>query len=179
MTVTLPLPAGVLFVSAGPDVTSSGGQVVAELGTMVANAQITFNVILQPTVVGNLEQTASVSSDSYDPVASNNTSSVTTQVIPAADLAVSLTGSASTANTIDDFTYTVVVTNNGPDQATDVEVNDTLPAGATVVSLSSTSGVPTQTDGVVSLSIGSLDQGATATMTIVVAPERRAGLDAR
>jgi uncharacterized repeat protein (TIGR01451 family) len=69
-----------------------------------------------------------------------------------------------------DLTYTVTVTNNGPDAATGVAFADTLPAGATFVSAASSRGAVTQAGGVVNADLGSLEAGDSATITIVVRP---------
>ena len=177
VAVTLPLGPGVGFVPAGSSstVTSSGGQVVAYLGDMAANSQIVLTVIVQPTIAGSLTQTATVSTSSLD-LNPNNTASATTQVNPAADLAVNLAASVAAANPNVDFDYTLTVTNNGPDDATNVAVSDTLPLGASFVSASSSAGlVQAYSDGIVSLSIAALNVGATATMTIVVDPTAAPG----
>jgi len=170
--VTLPLPQGVVLVSADPGqgtVTSSGGQVVANLGNLAATTPATLTVIVQPTTAGTLIQTATVSSTSIDPNLSNNTSSATVQVDPSADLALSITTSASQAETNQDFQYTVLLTNNGPSPAAGVELTDTLPAGVTYVSASAgMAGTPSNNSGVVSLSIATVADGATVTMTILV-----------
>ena len=49
-----------------------------------------------------------------------------------ADLALTKTVSNATPNVGDTITFTVTLTNNGPDAATDVQVNDLLPAGSVV-----------------------------------------------
>ena len=74
------------------------------------------------------------------PTRANNTPSVTAQVIPAADLAVTIIPSDSSANPDSDLDYLVEVTNNGPSEATDVVLLDTLPAGMTYVSALSPQG---------------------------------------
>jgi uncharacterized repeat protein (TIGR01451 family) len=173
VTATLPLPAGVAFVSAGPGaatVTSSNGQVFISVGSIAAGTEVTVTVLVQPTIVGSLAQTVYLSSTSFDPVLSNNTATTTTEVDPAADLAVAITGSAGAADTADDFTYTVTATNNGAGTDDGVQLSDTLPVGVSVVSLSSSLGVPTEAGGVVTLLVGSMDEGATATLTIVITP---------
>ena len=59
-------------------------------------------------------------------------------VAPTADLSITKTASPDPVTTGDDLTYTVTVTNNGPDPATSVVVTDNLPAETTFVSCSST-----------------------------------------
>jgi uncharacterized repeat protein (TIGR01451 family) len=59
---------------------------------------------------------------------------------PTADLSITKTASPDPVTTGDDLTYTVTVTNNGPDPATSVIVTDNLPAETTFVSCSSTGG---------------------------------------
>src|SRR4029079_8343246 len=60
--------------------------------------------------------------------------------VGAADLAITKTDSPDPVITGNDVTYTVTVTNNGPDAATSVTVTDNLPAETTFVSCSSTGG---------------------------------------
>lgn len=61
-------------------------------------------------------------------------------VAPTADLSVTKTASPDPVTTGGDLTYTVTVTNNGPDPATSVTVTDNLPPETTFVSCSSTGG---------------------------------------
>ena len=61
-------------------------------------------------------------------------------VAPTADLSITKTDSPDPVTTGDDLTYTVTVTNNGPDPATSVVVTDNLPAETIFVSCSSTGG---------------------------------------
>jgi uncharacterized repeat protein (TIGR01451 family) len=60
--------------------------------------------------------------------------------VGAADLAITKTDSRDPVTTGIDLTYTVTVTNNGPDTATSVTVTDNLPPETTFVSCSSTGG---------------------------------------
>src|SRR5262249_51821554 len=63
-----------------------------------------------------------------------------------------------------EVTYTVTVTNNGPDPATGVTLTDTLDPGATFVS--ATGGV-TPVGGVLTFHLRTLADGGSATVTIV------------
>jgi uncharacterized repeat protein (TIGR01451 family) len=173
VVVTLPLATGMQFISAGPGftVTNSGSQLTVNVGAMADNAQATVTLVLEPTVAGNLVQTASVSSTSIDLNQANNASTSSTVVDASADLGVSVSGSADVAYTVDEFTFTVTVSNNGPDEASGVVLDDTLPAGVSVESLSASDDlVPTESAGVVTLSIGTMSVGASVSLTVVVNP---------
>ncbi|MGB9980541.1 hypothetical protein, partial [Methanobacterium sp.] len=80
----------------------------------------------------------------------------------AADLNVNQTVDNTHPSTGSTVTNTITVTNNGPDTANNVTLNEPLPSGLTFVSASSTS--YNSTTGV--WNIGSLGAGATATLTI-------------
>ena len=64
-------------------------------------------------------------------------------------------------------TYTITLTNNGPDSATDIELTDVLPGAVTLVSVTPSTGSCAGTSTVV-CALGTLVNGASATVTIVV-----------
>jgi uncharacterized repeat protein (TIGR01451 family) len=66
--------------------------------------------------------------------------------------------------------YGIVVTNNGPNDATGVVLNDSVPAGWTVVGVSSTQGTCTIAGTSLSCAIGALANGAQVGVTLVVVP---------
>jgi uncharacterized repeat protein (TIGR01451 family) len=72
-------------------------------------------------------------------------------------------------------TYTIVVTNSGPDQATGVVVNDLLPAGLVFVSSNVTQGSYVSGTGV--WTVGSINSGSTATLTLVARVSTTAAID--
>lgn len=86
-----------------------------------------------------------------------------------ADLAITKDGPAGRAPTGRNMTYTLTVTNNGPDPAADVVVTDTLPA-VTFVSATPSQGSCNQAAGIVTCNLGALGNLASATITIVVKP---------
>ena len=69
---------------------------------------------------------------SSTPTPANNSASAT-ETPQQADLAVTKTVSDPTPNVGDSITFTVTLTNSGPDAATNVQVTDLLPAGLTFV----------------------------------------------
>lgn len=83
------------------------------------------------------------------------------------DLAVTKTDSLDPIEAGSNLTYTVTVTNNGPEDATGVSVTDVLPAGVTYVSHTASTGTFNDTSGV--WTVGGLSNGASATLTITVA----------
>jgi uncharacterized repeat protein (TIGR01451 family) len=74
--------------------------------------------------------TATASSATTDPVPANNASSAQTTLRGVADLSITKAG-PSFATRAADLTYTIVVTNDGPEAATSVEVADPTPTGLT------------------------------------------------
>jgi uncharacterized repeat protein (TIGR01451 family) len=72
------------------------------------------------------------------------------------------------------LTYTINVSNNGPDDATGVVLTDTIPASSTFVSRSTTKGTCSGTT-TVTCNIGALANGESAVVTIVVTAPTTAG----
>jgi uncharacterized repeat protein (TIGR01451 family) len=90
----------------------------------------------------------------------------------AADLSVTKSDSPDPVAKGAALTYTMVVTNNGPASAAGVQLTDTLPANVQFVSAASTAGSCAQTGGTVSCNLGSLSNGTSATVTIIVTPKK-------
>ena len=95
---------------------------------------------------------------------------LTTGTVPTADLAVSVKASAGQVTLGGNVTYTVTLTNNGPNDAQAVALTDSLPSGAVVVSAMATTGSPTTSGGTVTLDLDTLADQATDTLTIVATP---------
>src|SRR4029077_17023425 len=86
------------------------------------------------------------------------------------DIAITKTVDNPTPNLGENVTFTIVTTNNGPSRATGVQVTDVLPAGLVLVSATASAGTYTVGTGV--WNIGSLANGATATLRIVATVTR-------
>lgn len=168
------LPANVTFVSANTTqglISRVGNVITVDIGSITLNGATTITIVVKPTATGLLTDTASVSATETDPVSANNGATVITQVNPSADLAVGITASPTPGLVGQPYTYVVTVTNNGQSDATSVSVVDTLPAGVTFVSAStSAGGTFTQAGSTVTGSFPTLISGASATLTIVVTP---------
>lgn len=122
-------------------------------------------------LVGETQSTSFPTKNPFQASHAGGTADVfVTKIAVAADLAVSKTDSPDPVFAGSPLTYTVTMTNNGPDRATGVTLTDTLPAGVTFVSAVSTQGSCTEAAGVVTCTIGNMANGATVTVAIVVTP---------
>jgi uncharacterized repeat protein (TIGR01451 family) len=87
---------------------------------------------------------------------------------PLIDLAVTKIDTPDPAKLNGQITYTMVVTNNGPDAATQVTVADSLPAGTSFVSVRTTQGTCANSGGLIQCSLGTIAKGGSVTITLVV-----------
>src|SRR5262249_54131488 len=149
VTVTDLLPSGLTLVSFNPAQGSyAPGTGVWMVGSLANGAQTTLT--LTATVGSSAAQTNQASithSDQFDPNTGNN-SATATETPQQADLQIRKGVSNATPNVGDPITFTVTLTDNGPDPATNVRVGDLLPAGLTFVSATPSQGTYDNTSGV-------------------------------
>jgi uncharacterized repeat protein (TIGR01451 family) len=86
---------------------------------------------------------------------------------PSSDLTLTKTANPTAATVGDTISYSIRVSNKGPDGATGVTVTDVLPGAVAFVSANTTQGTCSGTS-TVTCSIGTLAEDAGATITIVV-----------
>ncbi|MBK8068624.1 MAG: DUF11 domain-containing protein, partial [Rhodanobacteraceae bacterium] len=130
-SISLPLPAGTSFVSATADNagTCNAASPVAcsWTGPIVSGAtrSTTIVVAVAPAQTAALSATATVSLTpaGSDPNAANDTATATTGVQVQADLSITLADAPDPVTAGTQLTYTAVVTNAGPSDATAVVVN--------------------------------------------------------
>jgi uncharacterized repeat protein (TIGR01451 family)/gliding motility-associated-like protein len=158
------LPASLTLVSA----TTSKGSWASPLWTIetmavAETATLTIDATLNSNATSTVSNTASVSSSTIDPNVDNNIATEATSIDTSADLSIMKTASPEPAIAGELLTYTIVIENNGPSNATNVSVIDILPSELTFVSATSSTGSWSAD----TWSPGNLAAGNQATLTLV------------
>ncbi len=150
-----------------------GQAVTANIGTLLNGQSAVITLIVTPSVVGSLTNSATVTTTSSDTNAVNDTATCVTAVTvpPVADLALTLVSNVTTATLHDAFTYTLIVTNKGPADAVNAELTEPLPAGVAFGSASTTLGTVTNLAGIVTCDFDTLPAYGSATVSVVVTAE--------
>jgi len=109
------------------------------------------------------------------PLSDTDTVPITVGPDASANLAVTMTDAPDPVAVGNTLTYSIVVRNNGPSQATTVTMLDVLPAGVSFVSSTSSQGSCRFLNGVrtVECDLGSLANQSTASVGVVVRPTQR------
>jgi uncharacterized repeat protein (TIGR01451 family) len=152
----------------------SCGPVTVPAGTTQAASTFTVHITSPTTGAtgGDCPTTGTVNNTGSVTTTNDGTgqSSASTCVQALVDLSVTKAGSPATQTLgAGNITWTIVVTNNGPSEATGVTIADPMPAGNTFVSASSTQGSCTG-GAILSCSIGTMAAGASVTITLVTTP---------
>ncbi|MFD2564890.1 T9SS type B sorting domain-containing protein, partial [Aquimarina rubra] len=162
------LPSGVTYVD---DTPSQGNYVPAsgDWNVGILDNGDTATIDIQASVdIGTSGDTIvnsiTVTSDQNDPNITNNDLEETIVITNLADLVISKTVDNNNPNEGDTINYSIIVRNDGTEQATQLIINDLLPAGITYTSDSPSLGTYNNATG--DWIIGMLDAGATAILTI-------------
>ncbi|HEX6084139.1 MAG TPA: IPTL-CTERM sorting domain-containing protein [Thermoanaerobaculia bacterium] len=182
VTFTQTTPAGTVLQSftqpAGWSCTTppagGTGTINCTKGTMVATESATFLVAVLVSGGGPISSTVTGDSDTYDPDPLDNSATATTNVAAGstADLSITKTTPATSAPAGSLITYTIALTNNGPDAATNPVMTDALPSSLLFRSITTPAGFTCttpafRTTGTITCNAATLANGATATFTLV------------
>ena len=176
-------PGTVLAITVDPglEVVSGGGcahdttTITCQLGELQPGGPgVAFMVEVRAVAPGRSAVTANISSDRPDSQTSNNSASQSVDVTTSADLAVTLAESADPVKSRRDLVLTNTVTNAGPSPVTAVTLRDTFTTASlpelVVVSVTSSQGICTTSNGAVVCELGSLARWETATVMVTVRP---------
>jgi len=182
VTLSDTVPANTTFVSfsapAGwtPSTPAVGGTgtVTATKASLASAGTAPFTLVVKVSNSANgstvITDTATISATTTDPTPGNNSATATTNVNGQADVSVTNSGTP-TPNVFagNNITYSITVSNAGPDPALNVQLTDAAPANTTFVSMTQNTGPSfTCTPNTANCSISSLASGASANFSFVV-----------
>lgn len=177
ITVSDSFPASLTDVSwsrsgtGGSCLTSSTGNINCTINLPPGDSEIfTATGTVDPDATGSLVNTATLTPPAgvEDTSSGNDSATDTDTLTPQTDLQVSKSASSDSMLVYDPLTYTLTITNDGPSDAVGVVVTDTLPAGISFASASTTDCSPVGGDVVCNL--GNLTNEAVMTVKLMVTP---------
>ncbi len=163
------LPEGVGFV----DFTSTGtatcdetdGVIDCTIATLAPGESVVIVVNVTGDVPGRVVNEVTVQADQKDINRDNNRDTEETLIDPA-DLELEKTVDRSTVSLGGTVTYTLTITNHGPDMATDVTVVDELPSGLRLIKATPVQGSCSTTGQSLSCNVGTLDDQGSTSVTV-------------
>ncbi|HVI06940.1 MAG TPA: C25 family cysteine peptidase, partial [Candidatus Binatia bacterium] len=183
VTLTEPTPPNTNFQSITPPtgwtcttpaVGAAGTITCTDGSTLALNAPANFTLALQVnpgTPSGTtIAETATANAGNIVPNLTTNSATATVIVANANSADMAIVKTATPNGTVvegDTLTYTLSVTNNGPATATNVTVVDPLPSAVTYLQANSTAGSCSEAGGTVTCLLGTMNNGATATVTVL------------
>jgi uncharacterized repeat protein (TIGR01451 family) len=151
----------------------------SSLATGTANtANFTLILSVNSTTPSGTSITETDTATATNGVSSPTASSSATVLVAnanSADVAITKTGTPNPVTQGTPLTYTLTVTNNGPASATTVQVMDMLPSSLTYLSSTvtpSSQGTCSEAGASVTCQLGTMANGATATISILTIPEQ-------
>jgi uncharacterized repeat protein (TIGR01451 family) len=163
------LPSNLLLVNAGPSqgsCSNQAGLVTCDLGTIASGSRATVLLTCRPIVLGPITNVAFVTADQLDTDPANNSAQNTNVVDPAADLQLTMTDAPDPVLLTQTLTYSLFLTNRGPNVASNIVISDVLTASLTFISAQTTHGACTNNGNSVGCIIGELPLGERVVVTI-------------
>ena len=156
--------------SVPPNASGSGDitAVNATIATVAVGETVTYTVTIAvpSNYTGELVNTASVSSDVEDPDTTNNSQTDIDTMAALSEIAVVKTvASTSPYEVGGNIEFLITATNNGPSDATGINIVDKLPSGYNLVSVTPSIGTYTPANGL--WNVGGLTNTSSATLTVV------------
>ena len=109
-----------------------------------------------------------ITATATDPAGNTSEFSACAALVPAVELGVFKMDAPDPVQPGANLTYTITVFNNGPNNATGVQLTDTLPANVAFVSAAPAAAMCNEVSGIVECNIGNLAAGTQSVLTIVV-----------
>ena len=160
----LPLNNDLIYLNSSND-TFNDSNLIWEIPALLVDDEISLVITTKVNSSNNdIELIANVSSDTYDPIPSNNLDSDIVNVLPLCDLIIKVNVSQKEVDYGDIVDWLILVSNDGPDDAKDVSVSlsDLESLGLVVLDVSGDSFDKNNYDWIV----GDLDSGDSVSLTI-------------
>jgi uncharacterized repeat protein (TIGR01451 family) len=151
----------------------SNGTVTCDLGDVAPGDRITITVPITADTPQDVNDRATVYSDTPDPNPGNNYWEDGVTFIGSADLELHKTAAPDPVIAGTNLTYSFLVINNGPSKARNVVIQDVMPAGITILSVSApggtcNAGIPGNAGVPTTCTFDSMAKGDVKTMEVVV-----------
>ncbi len=156
------------------DAGSQSGTVTCDLGALASGASVTVRIDVAGTDAQDINDRATVESLTPDPNTGNNVADDGITVRGEADLRIAKTAAPDPVIAGNNLTYTLTATNDGPSSAVNVVVEDVMPAGVALVSItppaggSCIAGAPGDALLPTRCMLGTLADGASKSIIVVV-----------
>ena len=165
VSVSDALPTGYTLVSATPSAGTSYVAGVWTIGALNSGASATLQLSATVLASGNYTNTASrTASTPADPNAANDSAIAVVTPLATADIAMTKTVNNATPSVGQSVIFTVTVTNNGPANATGVQVTDLLPSGYSYSTHTLSQGTYSTTTGV--WNVGTVNSGSAPSLNL-------------
>jgi uncharacterized repeat protein (TIGR01451 family) len=131
----LTLSANTTFVSADAGCSHNAGVVTCNTATLASGENASFDIIVTASTAGTANASAQVSSDSADTDTGNNSATQSTTVnAVSADLSITLTTPSSSIFIDENATFTITISNAGPQTAEGISTSLHIPSDGRLVS---------------------------------------------
>lgn len=167
------LPATTTFISAFTTrgaCTNQGGEVDCQFDNLVPNESARVILRARADSLGPITNIASAAGTLPDNDASNNIITNLSQVVPNANLAISMTDRPSPVWLGDNLVYAIAITNLGPSAATNVVVTNQLPSGVNFISAATSQGSCSRAGDLVRCDLGAMTADSQATVIVTIRP---------
>ncbi|MBQ9159840.1 MAG: DUF11 domain-containing protein [Methanobrevibacter sp.] len=135
------LPKSLIWMSDNSDDKYNPETGLWNIGELANGGSVRLDIICQVNGTGLTANYANVTCEEYDYNPANNFDNKTIDVKPAADLAIEKLVNNSNPNYPELIKWTLIITNNGPDNATDVVISENIPEGLELVNYTASKGI--------------------------------------
>ncbi|MGH9877053.1 MAG: DNRLRE domain-containing protein, partial [Nitrososphaerales archaeon] len=136
-----------------------------EYSVQPLNSTAIMEPIVLPESTNSTMEVSSNSTMSSDPPEQTEVKSL---LVPAADLVITQDKDFDWVIAGEMYVYTIIIKNSGPSEATNVVITDILPAGTRFTTFSASQGTCSETDNIVTCSLGAIPADDYATIAVVV-----------